>query len=453
MIPDSPSPWEQSGARAATNADNPRLFMNQQVLPLFFRETKAPSAALPDKQLVSEAQFWERSHEVAFGIVSLPGFTITDWFPRAPGVYWSRHAKEAREQVWSTEPECDPQLGKYYSPRSKLGLIEVGGIGTIRLRPRRIDGVDCWLATALTGVNCHTGIPLAIPHALLGASGVQWGDKANVTGRVRFLQDAGLEDIASSVHGARPLIVFVESLVGVERLQLGDRKIIISPVALFETDANYDRANYTFVQCAAGSDAELDKAADWVEAYTTKHSGHIITNFDEQRPAFADAPLSYQRLISKTYNRAIIQRFTGTMVVQRIDSLTSQHFGDTHVGHNINVSGPAIIAIDSTLSNVSQMIGVAQGLDPNQKLQLETLVQTLKSELDSLKSNHPDEAKEIADALQKAVATASKPPEERKKNFLQLSAKGLTEAAELVKDIAPTVLATAGMIARFVVGL
>jgi hypothetical protein len=36
---------------------------------------------------------------------------------------------------------------------------------------------------------------------------------------------------------------------------------------------------------------------------------------------------------------------------------------------------------------------------------------------------------------------------------LELSAKGLKEAAETVKDVAPAILTTAGLIARFITGL
>jgi hypothetical protein len=217
------------------------------------------------------------------------------------------------------------------------------------------------------------------------------------------------------------------------------------------------RLGYTFVQCSAGGDADLDRAAQWIELYASKHSGQAITNFDEQRPILADAPLSYQRLVAKTYDKAVIQRFTGTMVVQRIDKLVHEQntfaFGDINMGHNINVSGPAIVAIDSTLNNVTQTISAADGLSAVQKSQLEEMVKSLTRELDALKATHPDETKEIADAVQRAVAAASKPPEERKKTLLQLSANGLKEAAELVKDIAPNVLTTAGLIAKFVVGL
>jgi hypothetical protein len=61
--------------------------------------------------------------------------------------------------------------------------------------------------------------------------------------------------------------------------------------------------------------------------------------------------------------------------------------------------------------------------------------------------------KERTAALEKAVAHASKPPQERKKSILELSAKGLKDAAETVKDVAPAILTTAGLIANFITGL
>jgi hypothetical protein len=81
------------------------------------------------------------------------------------------------------------------------------------------------------------------------------------------------------------------------------------------------------------------------------------------------------------------------------------------------------------------------------------MIQMLRANLEPLKTTHPDETQAIADALQKATDQASKPKDERKPSMLQLTAKGLKDAAETVKDIAPAVLATAGLIAKFVVGL
>jgi hypothetical protein len=214
---------------------------------------------------------------------------------------------------------------------------------------------------------------------------------------------------------------------------------------------------YTFAQCAAGSDSELDSVTDWMERYTAKYVGKIITNFDEQRPNLADAPLSYQKLVTKTYDRQIINQFGGTVVAERIETLTYnstvQYYGDVHMGHNISVGGNAIINIDAVLSNVSQTIGASAGLNPDQKTSLDTLVHKLQTELDPIKGSHPDESKEIVEALQKAVIAASKPTAERKKPFLDLSATGLLQTAQLVANVAPAVVIAAEKIATFIQGL
>jgi hypothetical protein len=335
-----------------------------------------------------------------------------------------------------------------------MDLIEEGGIGTIRLRPRPIDGEVCWLATALTGAACHCGIPLAIPDAVFHKSGVKWGDQCNLQGRVRFLQDAGLEDTAARVHHARPLIVFVEELEGVPTRR-STEPVIITPVALFtamDLPAS-ERAQYTFVHCKAGADAELDSAVDWIEQYASKYAGHVITNFDEQRPVLADAPLSYQRLVAKTHDRAVIEKFTGTILADRIESVTTQYFGAVHMGHEIKVGGSAIINIDAVLTNVSQTIGSATGLDSSQKSKLDSLVESLKADLAKVKESHADEAKAIAESLDRAVANAAKPPQERKESLLRLSVNGLKEAAALVASVAPNIVTTATLIAKFIMGL
>jgi hypothetical protein len=460
MIPAEVTRWDERGARTTTSAQRAGHFLIRHVLPLLYRQTVQGPNVRPTTELSSEEQFWGEAGNVVFEGVRLKGFRLSDWFPRAPGVYWSRRGREAREQVESVPANSDGVLGKYFLPQTKMDLVEGGGIGTIRLRPRSIDGEDCWLATALSGAHCHSGIPLAIPHALLRVASVSWGERVNIEGRVRFLQDAGLDQIAAGVQGARPLIVFVDAIKG-QKAKRTEEPIIIAPVALFapaqsHTGSSYDNAQYAFVQCEAGRDGDLDTAVEWIERYASKFSGRLITNFDEQRPVLAGAPLSYQRLVAKTYDRALIQQFAGTIHVERIDSVMQQSvtsIAEVHVGHNISVAGPAIINIDSTLSNVTQTIGSAPGLDAAQKSELDALVNSLKQDLDSVKVHHADEAKEIADALEKAVANAAKPVEERKQNLLQLSAKGLKEAAELVRDTAPSILTTAGMIAKFISSL
>jgi hypothetical protein len=287
MIPEHAHPWRENGSRVTARALSPSRFIAQYLSPLLFWRTYADSSLRDSKEIASEEQFWRKAGNLILETVRLAGLRLTDWFPRVPGVYWSRHAQRVREEAYSRGFFTDPQLGNYVSPNLKMNLIEEGGIGTIRLRPRKIDGEVCWLATAMTGTECHSGIPLAIPDRVLRKAGVLWGNRVDLHGRVRFLQEADLDDIADRVHHARPLIVFVDELKGVVTRR-SHEPIIIAPVALFETKdsrayRNYREAQYTFVQCAAGHDSELDAAADWIEKYATLHGGRVITNSGSQR--------------------------------------------------------------------------------------------------------------------------------------------------------------------------
>ena len=67
---------------------------------------------------------------------------------------------------------------------------------------RKIDDEYCFLATALTGVECHSGVPLVVPVTVFRDAKVGWGDEVALEGQVWFLQDARLDEIARSVHQA-----------------------------------------------------------------------------------------------------------------------------------------------------------------------------------------------------------------------------------------------------------
>jgi NTE family protein len=126
---------------------------------------------------------------------------------------------------------------------------------------------------------------------------------------------------------------------------------------------------------------------------------------------------------------------------------------EVHMNPNINVGGNAIINIDSILQNVNQSIGANRSLAEDKKDELKQLVEKLQLDLDALKNSHVAEAGLIAQNLQTVVNSATQQPEQRNKKVLEISSKGLIEAAETVGKIAPGLLATAKLIGQFVLGL
>lgn len=101
------------------------------------------------------------------------------------------------------------------------------------------------------------------------------------------------------------IYVLVDNLEVVSTDKLAE-PIKITPMVFFTTKStslktdidNGFNQGVTYVNCDAHSNEELDMACDWIKFYVSQYSGVIITNFDEQRPAFEAAPFSLQNIMN-----------------------------------------------------------------------------------------------------------------------------------------------------------
>jgi hypothetical protein len=305
------------------------------------------------RKIEREEEFWLSQEPVLLDRVHLANFRVSDWFPRAPGVYWSEQAAFTRRAVWRGEPDHDYRLGKFYRPLEKMSLIEQGGIGSIRLLPKTIDGEECWFATAvsnkelphipdqggmmdtLSRAAIHAGVPLAIPHSLLRRAGVTWGNTVSLEGHVRTLDAVGLTEISGAIHHATPLIVHVEKI---ERKASTAQPMAITPVALLtpQTGDAYESA-YTYVTC---SDRKAESAETWIKGYAELFDCVVATNYDQVCPVLADAPLSYQRLLANKHDKEFAAKFG-----HRVEKM-----------YSVQIQGSGIVNIDSVLNDVSQLL-------------------------------------------------------------------------------------------------
>lgn len=134
-------------------------------------------------------------------------------------------------------------------------------------------------------------------------------------------------------------------------------------------------------------------------------------------------------------------------------SVINNYYREVIMNNNVNVGGNAIVNIDAMLNNVQQTLQQSAGLASEKKGELEKLVGELRTEIDKVKEDHAQEASLISRRLQDVVEGASQPEGKRNSGILNLSSKGLVEAAETVGKIAPKLLSTAGLIAKFVAGI
>ena len=92
--------------------------------------------------------------------VTLENFHILEWFPRSPGLYFTREGKRSRESanqfVQSLEKrssEVKYALGSsgdtvtVYNPYGKIAMLK-GGLGAIRLKPRMMGSDQNWFMSA-----------------------------------------------------------------------------------------------------------------------------------------------------------------------------------------------------------------------------------------------------------------------------------------------------------------
>ncbi len=261
-----------------------------------------------DFSFKSNEHFWEvllGERNTAFKSLKLEGFRIVDWFPRTPGLYHTKYGSRART---SAERYLREERGiKFYDPHGKFHLIQ-GGVGSVRFKPVTVEAQECLLCTATSDNYCHSGIPLAIPDRLV--SKIDFDDYKlcfKIIGKVKFLPHF-LEKHFQHMSRIPQIYILVDNLEVVSTDTLAE-PIKITPMVFFTSNSsslNTDIENelnqrVTYANCNAHSNKELDIACDWIKFYVSQYSGVIITNFDEQRPAFEAAPFSLQNIMNSNF--------------------------------------------------------------------------------------------------------------------------------------------------------
>ncbi|MEL6943526.1 MAG: hypothetical protein AAFO82_12720, partial [Bacteroidota bacterium] len=260
-------------------------------------------------------------------VVKLERFHLLEWIPIAPGLFhtedahWNR-AEAQRNAIRilrnkATGPhflssliprgkfEFDPKIKKLfeelnanpkkrvvieYNPDGKESMIK-GGMGSLRLASKMINGKECYLLGASsTGVS-HEGLPILIETVLyqkaISKIKEHGGFKVNLIGRVKVIPKE--LSVIKSYNEIPRYCLFVEEI---EYIKPSKRNDLMSSVAVayYPSDRFSDKRLSFCSFIPDKKDKELKGAVDWLNRYAVKYSKStspiVEGDFDEFKAHF-----------------------------------------------------------------------------------------------------------------------------------------------------------------------
>jgi hypothetical protein len=261
------------------------------------------------------------------GIV-LERFQVMDWFPRAPGLYYSPGAELAREEAFqyldprfpgssirdhaSHAGQKETAVNKHtvvFTPEGKSSMLQ-GGIGAVRLKPIRISGEPYWLLTASSDGVTHTGVPIAIPQRLYGLLLAEMRQRgaacATLSGELEFMPDPFSRLFDRSVMVPRLLMRVTELKPCPPTSVKLETSVAVSFVSEYKGSPNVYATYVTFRPDVEGS---FEENVSWMksEYVEGEYQGRIITDFDQTRTIFPEASLALSKVMDRLLSRGALR--------------------------------------------------------------------------------------------------------------------------------------------------
>ncbi len=236
-----------------------------------------------NQRVPGEKIFWDKvfSRKLEEGdLVKLHNFQISSWFPRRPGLYWTRDAERARQTALRNHIETIDGQTVVFDIWGKTLMSELGGIGTVNFRKHRDDV----LITATGSGVTEKGIPIICPRQI-------WDElhkELNTNKMIEVDLQGSVAPIPSEFEsfflrspGIPKVAVRIKSLMNINvKDSLLD--VVVTPWTLFETSDEHYPYGFTFVHHKLHSD-DMSRSTNWMTDYVERKGGtQILTDFDEE---------------------------------------------------------------------------------------------------------------------------------------------------------------------------
>jgi hypothetical protein len=277
--------------------------------------------------------------------VTLEHVHVFEWFPIAPGKFHTSTAKRERQVAYSLM-ERTAGGDVYYSPLGKASMVQ-GGIGTVRLRPRQIDGEPHYFMTASSNGVCHEGFPILVPRRFYGSlkPGMLRDGAVPVTlsGEMRYVSKDAVTFTGQS-REVPLLYLHVDELevLPAPRSEVTEYLVTVAVTFVGRFEGR-EGAYVTFASFDPAQPAELKSAIDWLESVYVEeqHRGTIVTDFDEVRPRFPNAVFGLPDLMAGKLDR---DKVRGLLDDHGLNEKSTRPF--YLIYHEINTHGGAYVEGD-----------------------------------------------------------------------------------------------------------
>lgn len=317
----------------------------------------------PIRNYSSNKSFWvdlfAGQHREGMSI-RLEGFHIMEWTPSSPGRYFTSDAAKAREKA----KEYVSYTGNEYLPLGKVNMM-LGGVGSVRLKGRTLDGQrHYFLGATSTGIS-HQGIPIIVPESqyssiveILAQAG---GCYSNIIGQLRVMPPE-LSLIAYE-RSVPKYAIFAQSIEVIER---SPSNLLLATASVMYSGSYYDhyeghgevvemdgftsklRKGWTFCSFnpAFGTGA-ITEAAKWLSDYAGRYGREgedpVLSDFDELYQHF-DSPVEFP----------LSNIIDGRVSMDRLQ-VYGQHYGFQIIAKEVTVGNIFSNITNSTIINESEV--------------------------------------------------------------------------------------------------
>lgn len=288
-----------------------RFFLKDHVSTNVFRVPQPKQPATRDRRFMTNNELWEAillERVRAPMHIVLDSFFIFEWIPRSPGLFHTDGAVAARrEAAYHIMQVYDGMV--VYSPKGKQSMLD-GGLGCLRLKPIN----DLWFLSASATGTAHEGIPIAMEADLYESCTDEIAERGalvrDVHAELTFIP-AELEKLYADYREVPKVYLRVTELRKPAHPQSrSGAGLTVSVAATFEGVWEKRHGVYvTYANFDPGTPASFRETVEWLEQeYVQRlHQGRILTDFDQQRSHFANAPFSLAKVMSGTLQIAEVR--------------------------------------------------------------------------------------------------------------------------------------------------